>query len=85
MSDVIYIAVDGRQYKPVPDTGTCRDCALWDSSDCNNSAYTLSCSAANIIWQPITFQKPVDNFHQWLQENAEMFRPIFERMNGEKQ
>ena len=34
--------------------------------------------------QPITFQKPSDNFHQWLQENAEMFRPIFERMEGKK-
>lgn len=84
MSDVIYTAEDGKQYKPVPDTETCQDCAFRGNNDCADSTFTLDCSAADIIWQPITFQKPPDNFHQWLQENAEMFRPIFEHMGGEK-
>lgn len=87
MSDVIYTAADGRQYRAVPDgpdNYLCSDCAFWDHSDCLHSKSTLNCIAANIIWQPITLQKPSDNFHQWLQKNAEMFRPIFERMEGKK-
>jgi hypothetical protein len=87
MSDVIYTAADGRQYKAVPDGPNkypCVDCALRDSSDCRSSADTLSCIAADIIWQPITIQKTSDNLHQWLEKNAEMFRPIFERMGGNR-
>lgn len=83
MSDVIYTAADGKQYKavpPGPDKNPCAACALWCSGDCSSSVYTLSCITANIIWQPIAIQKSTDNFHQWLQENAEMFRPIYERM-----
>lgn len=82
MSDVIYTAEDGKQYKAVSvGSGSCSVCALNSKQNyCAESRGTLDCCAADIIWQPITIQKPADNFHQWLQENAEMFRPIFERM-----
>ena len=88
MSDVIYTAVDGKQYKAVPPVTyrECTGCAF------ENEPWNLNCGpthsqgkdCSNIIWQPIAIQKPTDNFHQWLQENAEMFRPIFERMEGKK-
>lgn len=88
MSDVIYTAVDGKQYIATPTpVNSCLGCAFrWDSKSCRESVHKKRCNnSPHIIWQPISIQKPIDNFHQWLQENAEMFRPIFERVEGKGQ
>lgn len=88
MSDVIYTAADGQPYKAVRVLGDnrCTGCAFEDMPwhlHCEPTRMQgMECTG--LIWQPLTIQKPQDTFHKWLEENAEMFRPIYEAMKGKK-